>query len=230
MALYFTQRFRSAAQMFGQELLGNCVKVQAIFGPCETVAFVFVDDVFHILLGVAHGLHDLIALGLLDAWIIGALADQQWGLDLVYFEERRTGFQELLIFLRIADAEAVLVGGALVDDHIDGRVIDLSLRAAREIDMVRPGVAPVKLKVLKEGQAARTVYCVQVGAFENLRAAEVMKQQLEKKYPAVTVQSFAGETTIYRVRIGREPDIQAAQKLAGQLRKDDLKPFVVRVN
>src|SRR5438132_11336421 len=113
---------------------------------------------------------------------------------------------------------------------IDGRVIDLSLRAAREIDMVRPGVAPVKLKVLKEGQAARTVYCVQVGAFENLRAAEVLKQQLEKKYPAVTVQSFAGETTIYRVRIGREPDIQAAQKLAGQLRKDDLKPFVVRVN
>ncbi len=113
---------------------------------------------------------------------------------------------------------------------IDGRVIDLSLRAAREIDMVRPGVAPVKLKVLKEGQAARTVYCVQVGAFENLRAAEVLKQQLEKKYPAVTVQSFDGETTIYRVRIGREPDIQAAQKLAGQLRKDDLKPFVVRVN
>ena len=113
---------------------------------------------------------------------------------------------------------------------IDGRVIDLSLRAAREIDMARAGVAPVKLKVLKEGQAARTVYCVQVGAFENLRAADVLKQQLEKKYPAVTVQSFAGETTIYRVRIGREPDIQAAQKLAGQLRKDDLKPFVVRVN
>ena len=113
---------------------------------------------------------------------------------------------------------------------IDGRVIDLSLRAAREIDMARAGVAPVKLKVLKEGQTARTVYCVQVGAFENLRAAEVLKQQLEKKYPAVTVQSFAGETTIYRVRIGREPDIQAAQKLAGQLRKDDLKPFVVRVN
>src|SRR5882672_8579520 len=61
---------------------------------------------------------------------------------------------------------------------IDGRVIDLSLRAAREIELVGPGVAPVKLKVLKEGQAARTVYCVQVGAFENLRAAEVLKQQL----------------------------------------------------
>src|SRR5512138_785547 len=32
---------------------------------------------------------------------------------------------------------------------VDGRVIDLSLRAAREIDLVRSGVAPVKLKVLK---------------------------------------------------------------------------------
>ena len=113
---------------------------------------------------------------------------------------------------------------------IDGRVIDLSLRAAREIDLVRAGVAPVKLKVIQEGEVARTVYCVQVGAFENLRAAEVLKQQLENKYPGVTVQTFVGETTIYRVRICREPDIQAAQKLAGQLRKDDLKPFIVRVN
>jgi len=115
---------------------------------------------------------------------------------------------------------------------VDGRVIDLSLRAAREIDMVRAGVAPVKLKVIREGEVAvaRTVYCVQVGAFENLRAAEELKEELEKKYPGVSVQSFAGEKTIYRVRIGREADIHAAQKLAAQLRKDDLKPFVVRVN
>ena len=34
---------------------------------------------------------------------------------------------------------------------IKGRVIDLSLIAAKQIDLVRPGVAPVKLKVLKEG-------------------------------------------------------------------------------
>jgi len=34
---------------------------------------------------------------------------------------------------------------------IKGRVIDLSLVAAKQIDLVRPGVAPVKLKILKEG-------------------------------------------------------------------------------
>src|SRR5437660_5428472 len=52
---------------------------------------------------------------------------------------------------------------------IDGRVIDLSLRAAREIDLVGPGVAPVKLKVLKQGEvtAVRSIFAVQVGAFQN---------------------------------------------------------------
>src|SRR5438105_970208 len=32
---------------------------------------------------------------------------------------------------------------------VNGRVIDLSLRAAQEIDMVRTGTAPVKLTILK---------------------------------------------------------------------------------
>ena len=34
---------------------------------------------------------------------------------------------------------------------VNGRVIDLSLAAAKEIDLVRAGIAPVKLKVLKDG-------------------------------------------------------------------------------
>src|SRR5438132_13792138 len=70
---------------------------------------------------------------------------------------------------------------------VDGRVIDLSLRAARQIDLVRPGVAPVKLKVLKEPPSG-PVFAVQVGAFESERAAEDLKRRLEKKYRSVTIQ------------------------------------------
>jgi rare lipoprotein A len=51
-----------------------------------------------------------------------------------------------------------LQNGAEVDVRINdrgpfvkGRVIDLSLAAAKEIDLVRAGIAPVKLKVLKDG-------------------------------------------------------------------------------
>src|SRR5437016_2751524 len=110
---------------------------------------------------------------------------------------------------------------------IDGRVIDLSVRAAREIDLVRPGIAPVRIRVLKATEvlptsaSPRPVYAVQVGAFENPRAAEDLKQRLARKYPDVTVQILPGEKTVYRVRIGRKPDIQTANRLASQLRKQD---------
>jgi rare lipoprotein A len=117
---------------------------------------------------------------------------------------------------------------------VNGRVIDLSVRAAREIDLVRPGVAPVKLKILKQGDiktaASKPMFGVQVGAFESQRSAEQLKQRLQKKYPSVTVQTFEGEKTVYRVRIGNEPDLQAAEKLASQLRTQNLKPFVVRTD
>ena len=123
---------------------------------------------------------------------------------------------------------------------IDGRIIDLSLRAAREINLVGPGIAPVKLKVLRSGEIAkapvpasrepvRAVFAVQVGAFESQRAAEELKQRLEKKYSGVMVQTSSEEKTLYRVRIG-QPDIETANKIASELRKDDFKPFVIRLN
>jgi rare lipoprotein A len=125
---------------------------------------------------------------------------------------------------------------------VEGRVIDLSLRAARQIDLVRPGIAPVKLKILQAGNTAmvavavssaipgKPLFTVQVGAFENERAAENLKKRLEKKYSPVTVQTFAAEKTVYRVRIGQEPTLDAAEKLAAELKKESLRPFVVRMN
>ena len=77
--------------------------------------------------------------------------------------------------------------------------------------------------------APRVVFAVQVGAFESQRAAEELKQHLEKKYSGVTIQTSTEEKTLYRVRIG-EPDIETANKIASELRKDDFKPFVVRLN
>jgi mono/diheme cytochrome c family protein len=111
-------------------------------------------------------------------------------------------------------------------------VIDPFVRAARAIDEVAADVAPVRLKVLKEGESvkatpASSAFAVQVGAFENEQKADELKKQLEKKYPSVTVQAFSAET-LYRVRIG-EPDMETANRIAAELRKLDLKPFVVRL-
>ena len=113
---------------------------------------------------------------------------------------------------------------------VDGRVIDLSLRAAREIDLVRSGVAPVKLTVLRSTQVDKSAgYAVQVGAFENEDAAQELKHRLEQKYPSVMIQTTTEERTLYRVRIG-EPDMETADKIASELRRQDFKPFVVRLN
>jgi mono/diheme cytochrome c family protein len=113
-------------------------------------------------------------------------------------------------------------------------VIDPSVRAARETDKVAAGVAPVRLKVLKEGESVKATpasssFAVQVGAFEDEQKADELKKQLEKKYPSVTVQRFSAAKTLYRVRIG-EPDMETANRIAAELRKLDLKPFVVRLD
>jgi rare lipoprotein A len=123
---------------------------------------------------------------------------------------------------------------------VEGRVIDLSLRAAREIDLVGAGVVPVRLKVLKEGDvaiekvavtasvpAAASVFAVQVGTFESEQKAEELRKQLEKKYSTVWIQTVSTDRTLYRVRIA-EPDMETANKIVAELRKHDFKPFVVR--
>ncbi len=61
---------------------------------------------------------------------------------------------------------------------IAGRVIDLSVRAARAIDMVRPGVVLVKLQILSQGTVPRRTAlgtplgAVQDGALEPLHAED----------------------------------------------------------
>jgi rare lipoprotein A len=115
---------------------------------------------------------------------------------------------------------------------IDGRVIDLSLRAAREIDMVRAGVVPVRLEILKTAVTATSSgnYTVQVGAFETAAAAESLRRDLAQRYRDVSVQTFSSDRTFYRVRVGLAPDLATAQRLAQELRGEALDPFVVRLN
>jgi rare lipoprotein A len=128
---------------------------------------------------------------------------------------------------------------------VDGRVIDLSLKAAREIDLVRAGTAPVKLVIVKEGTllqgasrgvgppaapAAEVIYTIQVGAFESQDAAETLKRRLDERYRDVSVQTVMTGQTFYRVRVGRLADLGSAEKLSKQLRDEKFDPFVVRLN
>ena len=102
--LICADRLGPAAEVLGQERLRRGVEVQAVLRPGKAVALVGVDDVLHRLARLAHRRDDLLALGLLDARIVRALADQQRRLDPVGLEQRRARLQELLVLLQVADA------------------------------------------------------------------------------------------------------------------------------
>jgi rare lipoprotein A len=110
---------------------------------------------------------------------------------------------------------------------VDGRIIDLSLAAAKDIDMVAPGTAPVRLKLLPtralaKGQSAR--YTVQVGFFEEKENAVRLQAQLKSGYPksAIVPASDGG----FRVQVGEMDTRSEAEKAQQRLQKDGFAGFV----
>jgi rare lipoprotein A len=79
---------------------------------------------------------------------------------------------------------------------IKGRIIDLSLGAAEQIDMVQAGVAEVRITVVEEptptildGDFAGREYRIQVGAFLELSNAQALAADLDELYTGVEVSS-----------------------------------------
>ena len=102
------------------------------------------------------------------------------------------------------------------------RIIDLSLAAAREIDMVGPGTARVRLKVISPPQSVPVTdlkaagrYAVQAGAFSSAEHADTFAQTLRSNFEEVRVESSA---TVWRVLIGRALSIERAKEVAEKVR------------
>jgi rare lipoprotein A len=114
---------------------------------------------------------------------------------------------------------------------VGGRLIDLSLAAARAIDMVESGVATVRLELVSSPAPLAGPFTVQVGAFQQRRNAERLRTQLMARYP-VFLQNFdAPAGHFYRVRVGRLPNERAAQQLAAQLARERAsETFVVKLD
>ncbi len=115
---------------------------------------------------------------------------------------------------------------------VEGRIIDLSLAAARELDMVAAGVAPVRLELVSGTNPLAGYFTVQVGAFLVRENASRLRERLERRYPPAFIQEYdSPRGQFYRVRVGRLPSQEAAQQLAETLRSEEnLVPFVVRLD
>ena len=116
---------------------------------------------------------------------------------------------------------------------VENRIIDLSLAAARALDMVGVGVAPVRLELLSGENPAEGNFSVQVGAFAVLAHAERLRSTLGTQWGPVFIQEYdSPRGLLYRVRVGQVQGEQAANHLARQLRREDGFPstFVVRLD
>lgn len=128
---------------------------------------------------------------------------------------------------------------------VHGRIIDLSMAAARQIDMVRAGTARVRLKVidapvlatptsapantvnappaktLAGPQARARGYAVQAGAFSDPSRAEALREALD--YPDARVVEphgeRQGEPALWRVMVGHGLTVEAATALAAEVEK-----------
>jgi rare lipoprotein A len=90
---------------------------------------------------------------------------------------------------------------------VKGRVIDLSYAAAKALDMLKPGTAPVRLKIVRlHAQSPEQEFAVGAG---------------------VLVRSYDDETIFSRVWLGHNPPLDAAQELAAPRRQEHFEPMVV---
>ncbi len=115
---------------------------------------------------------------------------------------------------------------------IDGRIIDLSRIAAENIAMIGPGTAKVRLKVVAPPHdlPEEDLYTVQVAALQDRRRAEKMRRAMEEKFGGAKLVERAGNPTLWRVLVGKEPTLPGAQILAERIRQEFGAAFVVRMD
>jgi rare lipoprotein A len=117
---------------------------------------------------------------------------------------------------------------------VHGRIIDLSLAAAKATGLYRMGVAKVLVEAYAAPPRPNAIpggrWCVQIGAFPNEEDAIQLKNHLMRKYATAKVTEFAGPTGHW-VRINpKEPDKAHATEVADGIHVPDAEPYVIRTD
>jgi len=116
---------------------------------------------------------------------------------------------------------------------IDGRIIDLSHAAARAIDMIGPGVVPVRVEVVRiPAGAGAGLFAVQVGVFRDRRNAERVRADMAARYGSARLVPRPGNPPMWRVLVGAESSEDAANQLSGRIAREsgEKSAFVVRLD
>lgn len=120
---------------------------------------------------------------------------------------------------------------------VRGRIIDLSFKAASELDMADSGTCRVKIYPLGDVIGDQLVkrdyqhgnFMVQVGAFTVKANASRLRDNLLRRYTSVSIFTFdRGDMVFHRVRVGGANSLKEAESLKSRLEGEGMEsPFVV---
>jgi rare lipoprotein A len=115
---------------------------------------------------------------------------------------------------------------------VSSRIIDLSKAAARQIGLLGPGIARVRLQVIASPAniPSDDFYGVQVGAFSVYENAEHARLLYAQRYADTKLSVKQGPVNRWLVIVGRETSVEAAQRLARVLSVENKTVFVVRLD
>jgi rare lipoprotein A len=116
---------------------------------------------------------------------------------------------------------------------IRGRIIDLSHAAAREIDLVGPGITKVRLTVIKPPKNPKRqpeLYSLQVGAFQDRKRATALQNEMQRRYGSAKLIERGANPALYRVVAGEFATMEQAEAAAGDARRSGGQAFVVRLD
>jgi peptidoglycan lytic transglycosylase len=162
-----------------------------------------------------------------------AAADGEiYDMETLVAAHRLMPFNTWLKVTNLANDKSVTVRVIDRGPFVDGRIIDLSKAAARAIDMIGPGTARVRLEVIAAPAdiPANDFYAVQVGAFSMYTNAERARSDYEQRFGVAQLAVRQGKVQMWRVLVGKETSIPAAQQLAAKLAAENKEVFVVRLD
>ncbi len=116
---------------------------------------------------------------------------------------------------------------------VPGRIVDLSLAAAKALDVYLPGTARVRLEVLQAPAPLDTGgrWAVQVGKFAGKKAASEFAEHLQKRYQTAQVQKFESPAGGWWVRVRVvDDDRQRAMSLSRETATTEGAVFLVRLD
>lgn len=116
---------------------------------------------------------------------------------------------------------------------VEGRILDVSYAAAKQLDIWQPGVARIKLEVMQTPTSPATGgrWAVQIGSFGKQKDASEMAEHLARRYRTAKVAQIASPVGTWWVRVRvLNDDRQRAEALMHETETKEGSVYLVRLD